>query len=435
MPLRGLRLFALTDRCVGAQQRAALIQAAVDVLVEQGAAAVTPAAVGARTGLARSSFHQYFPSAAALLAALVEESFTAADAATAQALAEVGAPADRIDAFVRTELRIAACGTHRPAKALMRADLPAECVARVHELHHRHCAPLLAAIAELTDGSADTGSDPTAVRALGPRRRTQVRHRGPDRAPTTPRGCGRQGGGMVERQSRWTGFPGRWVGAGSLVAGPVLVLAGVLARWRFDFFFPAQLTAYQEHRRLIAVSYGLVAAGWTLLLPGVALLAGRIAVRRSELAWWGGTLAVLGLCARAFHAGVDHLAFQLAAQRGAAEASAVVGEAYGAFHVFGALNAAIMGGWLVLAYGAWRAGVLGAVRAVALAAGAAMPLGVLKGTTVGSVAAAAGLCLALVPLGAAAWREGPRPAGRTVAGRVLLVATAAGAMVLFGQLG
>ncbi|MEW2253076.1 TetR/AcrR family transcriptional regulator [Streptomyces sp. NPDC058733] len=133
-----------------AQQRAALIQAAVDVLVEQGAAAVTPAAVGARAGLARSSFYQYFPSAAALLAAIVEEAFTAADSATTQALADVHEPAARLDAFIRTELRLASQGAHRPAKALMQADLPPECLARVHELHHRHYAPLQAAITALT---------------------------------------------------------------------------------------------------------------------------------------------------------------------------------------------------------------------------------------------------------------------------------------------
>ncbi|MFF0387555.1 hypothetical protein ACFYS8_02545 [Kitasatospora sp. NPDC004615] len=240
---------------------------------------------------------------------------------------------------------------------------------------------------------------------------------------------------MDEMRSGWVGFPGRWVGAAALVVGPVLVVAGVVVRWRYDFFFPAQLAAFRERPQLMAVSYGLVSAGWTLLLPGVALLAGRVAQRRPELAWWGGTLTVLGLCARAFHAGVDHLAFQLVAQRGAGEATALVAGSYGAFHVFSALNAAIMGGWVLLAWGAWRAGVLGPVRAVALAAGAAMPLGVLKGTTVGSVVAAVGLCVALVPLGVAVWRDGPRPAGRTVAGRVLLVVAVGVAMVLVGQAG
>ena len=130
-----------------ARQRAALIQAAVDILAEQGAAAVTPAAVGASAGVARSTFYLYFPSVAALLATIVEESFTTADAAVTGALANVSGPAARIDAFVRAELQLAADGMHRPAAALMIADLPPECRDRVHELHHHHYAPLHEAIA------------------------------------------------------------------------------------------------------------------------------------------------------------------------------------------------------------------------------------------------------------------------------------------------
>ncbi|MBO1332429.1 TetR/AcrR family transcriptional regulator [Streptomyces sp. VRA16 Mangrove soil] len=132
-----------------AQQRAALIRAAVDILAEHGAAAVTPAAVAARAGLARPSFYQYFPSSAALLAAIVEDTFTTADAAMAEALDTASEPHARIDAFVHAELHLAAQGLHRPAAALMRADLPAECRDRVHELHHLHYTPLINAIDDL----------------------------------------------------------------------------------------------------------------------------------------------------------------------------------------------------------------------------------------------------------------------------------------------
>lgn len=132
-----------------AHQRQALIRAAVDVLVEQGAAAVTPAAVGARAGLARSSVYQYFPSSASLLATIVEESFPRADAAVAEALAGVDDPARRIECFVAAELRLAAEGIHRPANALMSADLPPECRQRLMELHLRHAEPLAAAIRDL----------------------------------------------------------------------------------------------------------------------------------------------------------------------------------------------------------------------------------------------------------------------------------------------
>ncbi|MFL6113355.1 MAG: TetR/AcrR family transcriptional regulator [Catenulispora sp.] len=128
------------------RQRAALIQAAIDILAEQGAAAVTPAAVGARAGVARSTFYLYFSSAAAVLAAIVEESFTVADDAVTRALANLSGATARIDAFVRTELQLVAGGLHRPATALMHADLPPECRERVQELHHQHYAPLHEAI-------------------------------------------------------------------------------------------------------------------------------------------------------------------------------------------------------------------------------------------------------------------------------------------------
>ncbi|MEK8143958.1 hypothetical protein NKH18_24630 [Streptomyces sp. M10(2022)] len=119
-----------------------------------------------------------------------------------------------------------------------------------------------------------------------------------------------------------------------------------------------------------------------------------------------------------------------------AEAAArFVGETYGAFHIFSALNVAIMGGWLLLAAGAWRARVLGPVRASALAATAALPLGVLKGTTPLSVAAVAGLCLALVPLGVTVLRDGPAPGRATVLRWTLTVAAVLALMTLVGQAG
>ncbi|MFF5287287.1 hypothetical protein [Streptomyces sp. NPDC013171] len=230
-------------------------------------------------------------------------------------------------------------------------------------------------------------------------------------------------------------FPGRRVGGASLVVGPLLVLTGVLLRLRFDFFFPAQLSAYEQRPDLMRASYSLVAAGWVLLWPGVALLAARVGERHREPAVWGGVLTVLGLFARTFHAGVDHLAFQLVTVQGASSATRTVSETYGAFHVFSTLNAAIMGGWVLLGVGAYRARVLGPLRATALALASAMPLGVLKGTTAWSIAAAAGLCVALVPLGVAAWRTGPAPRAATVGGRVLLVGVVGLAMVLLGRVG
>ncbi|NYI93484.1 hypothetical protein HNR02_006859 [Amycolatopsis endophytica] len=115
-----------------------------------------------------------------------------------------------------------------------------------------------------------------------------------------------------------------------------------------------------------------------------------------------------GLFERTFHAGFDQAALALARHRGAGFATAFVGEAYGDLHLFSYLSFAILIGWPVLAFGAWRSRVLHPVQALGLAAASAMPLGVLKGTTVRSVVAAAGLCVALVPAGVRLVREAPR---------------------------
>src|SRR5690349_12185684 len=82
------------------------------------AAAETPAAVGARAGLARSRVYEYFPSTADLLATLVQEAFPVTNAALADAMAAAESPEERIDVYVTTMLRLAADGVHRPISAL-----------------------------------------------------------------------------------------------------------------------------------------------------------------------------------------------------------------------------------------------------------------------------------------------------------------------------
>ncbi|NYV75632.1 TetR/AcrR family transcriptional regulator [Streptomyces sp. UH6] len=132
-----------------ARQREALIQAAIDILVSEGAAAVTPAAVGARASLARSSVYQYFDSSAALLATIVEEAFRRSDEALARAMADATGPVERVEAYFRESLRLGAEGAHRPAAALMGADLHPACRERLMELHLRQVAPFRAAVRDI----------------------------------------------------------------------------------------------------------------------------------------------------------------------------------------------------------------------------------------------------------------------------------------------
>ena len=75
-----------------ARRRAALVAAGADLLASGGVEAVTLGAVGSATGLARSSVYQYFDSAPALLAAVVEEVFPRSTAKLRAAVERAATP-------------------------------------------------------------------------------------------------------------------------------------------------------------------------------------------------------------------------------------------------------------------------------------------------------------------------------------------------------
>lgn len=229
-------------------------------------------------------------------------------------------------------------------------------------------------------------------------------------------------------------FPGRLVGGLAMIAGPLLLLAGTLLRAPYPFFFTDQLAAVGERPELMVAAYSCFLAGTVLLWPAVVTLAGMIGSTRPVLARFAGGLVVFGLFERTFHAGVDHLAFQLVMHRGVAEATAVVAESYSGFHLFHYLSFTIMFGWYVLAFAAWRARVFGAVRAVALALMGLLPLGVLKGSEVVSIIGTVGLCVALLPAGWQLLAAGPRPSRRAVQWSLVAVPALA-ALCLVSSLG
>jgi len=230
-------------------------------------------------------------------------------------------------------------------------------------------------------------------------------------------------------------FPGRWLGSASLILAPLLLLTGILLRIQFHFFFPQQLAAYHDHPMLITAAYNSYLAGNILLWPAVLTVATTIAQKRRGWALWGGSFVVFGLFARTFHAGADYLAFQIVRIEGVENASKSIAASYGAFHVVSALNATILLGWILLAIGAYLAGTLGLLRSIALALMSSLMMGVLKGSSITSVIATGGLCIAFVPLGVTLLRTEPAPSLRklllgSAAGLVLV-----GALFYFGQLG
>jgi hypothetical protein len=152
------------------------------------------------------------------------------------------------------------------------------------------------------------------------------------------------------------GFPGRWIGGACLVLGPLLLLLGAGLRMPFHFFFPQQLEAFASHPGRITAAYSFYALGHVTLIFAVLTLTGLIGRWSRVWAAWAGALAILGLFTRTFHAGIDHMAFQLVQVQSLEQATRAVDDSYRAFHAFRYLNGAIMAGWVLLAIGAYRSG-------------------------------------------------------------------------------
>ena len=132
-----------------ALRRAALLDAGRTLLADSGVEAVTPAAVGAAAGIARSSVYQYFDSTVALLAAIVEDSFPRATDQLRGAVDAAGTPRERVRAYLSTALRLATDPEHRSFDTLATSALPEEFRVRVAALHREQYAPLASALSEL----------------------------------------------------------------------------------------------------------------------------------------------------------------------------------------------------------------------------------------------------------------------------------------------
>jgi hypothetical protein len=233
-------------------------------------------------------------------------------------------------------------------------------------------------------------------------------------------GADRRAANATANLGRQPPFPGRWVSAIGLTCGPALLMAGILLRAQFHYFFPDQLAAYIRHPALITAAYACFACGIILLCPAVMTLAQRIAATSPLWGLWGGCLVIVGLFTRTFQFGTDHLAFHLTDSLGLPSMINGIGDYYSAWrdvhwHPFRMLSGAAFLGWIVLAVGAYRSGALGLGRSVALGLMSALALGTLKGTQIPqSVIAAGGLCAAFVPLGVSLLRGGPPPSRRAV---------------------
>ncbi|NUR91311.1 MAG: hypothetical protein HOY71_45180 [Nonomuraea sp.] len=219
-------------------------------------------------------------------------------------------------------------------------------------------------------------------------------------------------------------FPGRFIGGITLILGPLVWLAGFALRYyatetvlplpqrewaaRQEFAAPGQLAAYVADPALLTASFALFAAGAALLFPAFVALAQLV---RTQLAYWGATLVVVGLFARFYFAGADQTAFRLTEPLGLgtttnAVMSQYVDIAYGPWLVPVMCSVGQYAGTLVLAVAAWRSGYFGIWRSLLLLASGTTWVGVLKASTLPDVAVTVLMCVVLVPVGVRLLRVG-----------------------------
>ncbi|WP_214416140.1 TetR/AcrR family transcriptional regulator [Sphaerisporangium fuscum] len=154
------RISAATVADHRARQHAALLEAAREILATTGVGALTPAAVGAKVGLARSSVYRYFTSTADILTQLVEDAFPRWTDRLHRSLAEPGSLDERVRAFGRAAMEFATSPDQVLMVAVQEAEVPAQCHARIQELHHSLSMPLQEVLA------AEGHREPAVLAAL-----------------------------------------------------------------------------------------------------------------------------------------------------------------------------------------------------------------------------------------------------------------------------
>jgi AcrR family transcriptional regulator len=101
-----------------------LIDAALSIALESGAANITVAAVAKKAGLARSSMYEYFSSSADLIADLVIEELALYQKRLAHAVKGTEDPYQHIELWIAAALQYVVDGRHMLIKSLNAATIP-----------------------------------------------------------------------------------------------------------------------------------------------------------------------------------------------------------------------------------------------------------------------------------------------------------------------
>lgn len=129
-------------------RRQQLMNAAMELALNDGAAAISVAAVAAKAGLARSSVYEYFESSADLVADLVIEELNYYTERLAVAIKDVVDPFDQITQWIAEGLRYVADGRHMLVKSLNTIQAPAHRKDEISLGHRKLLAPLRRALIE-----------------------------------------------------------------------------------------------------------------------------------------------------------------------------------------------------------------------------------------------------------------------------------------------
>jgi len=157
-------------------QRAALLDAARDLLAQGGISAVTFSAMAERAGLARSSVYEYFKTKGDVVEALAVEDFPAAVNDIRGVMLAQPTPERQIAAYVRRQLELVSQPGHRNLLALSALELDGTARDRIRSAHSllvdlvvgalRRLGHSAAALQGAIDGAAkriDAGADPNAT--------------------------------------------------------------------------------------------------------------------------------------------------------------------------------------------------------------------------------------------------------------------------------
>ncbi|GAA4260777.1 TetR/AcrR family transcriptional regulator [Dactylosporangium darangshiense] len=112
-----------------------LVDAAEAIMAEHGVDGLTAGAVATRAGIARNSIYRYFDSIDELIELVVTREFPAWVSAVSAAVEAERTPQARAVAYVRSNLELAARGSHGRRAALSRGALSAAGRQRVKDLH------------------------------------------------------------------------------------------------------------------------------------------------------------------------------------------------------------------------------------------------------------------------------------------------------------